>query len=106
MTMGTNFSGKKYITRGVNNTIPPEIQIAMFLWLDLMRSKAGELDYLQIFRLETIEKDGKLLLHICHEQEVPGAKLDYLISVSEELNAKVYIIDDGEYVTMLLAEEY
>ena len=104
--MGSAFSGKKYITRGVDSTIPLEIQLAMFSALTVMKNKAGELDYLQIFRLETIEKDGTLMLHICHEQENPEAKVDYLIPVSERIDTKVYIIDDVEYVTMLLAEEY
>ena len=99
--MSANFSGKKYMTRGVSSEIP----LAMYSSLDIMKNKAGELDYLQIFRLETIEKDGMLILHICHEQEIPETKLDYLIPVSEQINAKVYIIDDVEYVTMLLAEE-
>ena len=104
--MGSAFGGKKYITRGVDSTIPLEIQLAMFSALTVMKNKAGELDYLQIFRLETIEKDGMLILHICHEQEIPETKLDYMTPVSEKITAKVYIIDDVEYVTMLLAEEY
>lgn len=100
--MSANFSGKKYMTRGVSSEIP----LAMYSSLDIMKNKAGELDYLQIFLLETLEKDGTLMLHICHEQEIPKMKVDYLIPVNERIDTKVYIIDDVEYVTMLLAEEY
>ena len=71
-----------------------------------MRSKNGELDHLQVFRLETIDKDGVFTLHIHHEQEVPEAKMDYIYPVNERIDEKVYIIDSEEYVTMLLAEEY
>ena len=71
--MGSAFGGKKYITRGVDSTIPLEIQLAMLSALRIMKNKAGELDYLQVFRLETIEKDGTLMLHICHEQENSGS---------------------------------
>lgn len=46
------------------------------------------------------------MLHIRHEQEQPDAKMDYVLPVDEEINCKVYIIDDIDHVTMLLAEEY
>ena len=71
-----------------------------------MERKAGELDRLQIFKLETTEKDGMHLLNIRHEQEIPEASMDYFMPVDEAVNAKVYIIDDVDHVTMLLAEEY
>ena len=46
------------------------------------------------------------MLHIRHEQEQPDTKMDYVLPVNEEINCKVYIIDDIDHVTMLLAEEY
>ena len=104
--MGYEFDGKRYITRGINEKIPLEVQLMMFAGLDIMRSKSGELDHLQVFRLETIDKDGVFTLHIHHEQEVPEAKMDYIYPVNERIDEKVYIIDSEEYVTMLLAEEY
>ena len=104
--MGSKFDGNRYITSGIQETIPLAIQIMMFESLAYMERKAGELDRLQIFRLSTIEKDGDLLLHIKHEQEVPEAKLSYIVPVDESIDAKVYIIDDVDHVTMLLAEEY
>ena len=105
--MGYEFDGKRYITRGINEKIPLEVQLMMFAGLDVMRDKTdGELDYLQIFKLETIENDGVLTLHIHHEQEVPEAEKDYIYPVCKRIDEKVYIIDSEEYVTMLLAEEY
>lgn len=105
--MAYKFDGKRYITRGINETIPFDVQLLMFAGLDVMQDKTdGELDYLQIFKLETIENDGVLTLHIHHEQEVPEAETDYIYPISERIDEKVYIIDSEEYVTMLLAEEY
>lgn len=104
--MGYRFDGNRYITRGIEAEIPPALQVMMFESLAFMERKAGELDRLQIFRLSTTEKDGTLLLNIRHEQEVPEASMDYFLPVDEAINTKVYIIDDVDHVTMLLAEEY
>ena len=32
--------------------------------------------------------------------------MDYVMPTESEINCKVYIIDDVDHVTMLLAEEY
>lgn len=55
-----------------------------------------------IFRLS--ESNGKQ--KIIHEQEVPEFKREYLLAFPNLVNAKVYVIDDGDHCTMLLAEEY
>ena len=78
----------------------------MFESLVFMERKSGELDRLQIFNLSTTEKDGMLLLNIGHEQEIPEARIDYLVPVETALDHKVYIIDDVDHVTILLAEKY
>ena len=86
------FKNAKYITRGVQSEIPIELQL--FMWGCI--GSVPEPDYLQIFRLEPM----KTMQKITHEQEQPQFKREYHIT------AKVYIIDDGEHSTMLLAEEY
>lgn len=88
----------RYITKGVQLEIPVLLQI--FMW-DCI-SAVPEKDYIQIFRLS--ECNGKQ--KIVHEQEVPEYKREYLLAVPEPVNAKVYIIDDGDHCTMLLAKEY
>jgi hypothetical protein len=88
----------RYITRGIQSEIP--IVLQLFMW-DCI-SAVPEKDYLQIFRLS--ERDGKQ--NIVHEQEVPEYNREYLLVVPEPVNAKVYVIDDGDHCTMLLAEEY
>ena len=88
----------RYITKGVQSEIPVVLQI--FMW-DCI-SAVPEKDYIQIFRLS--ECNGKQ--KIVHEQEVPEYKREYLLAVPEPVNAKIYVIDDSDHCTMLLAEEY
>ena len=105
--MGYKFDSQKYITSGVRERIPPEILLMMFGSIGFMRKKTDDqLDYLQVFKLETIGEEGNYLLSIRHEQEMPEEKIDIVVPVSEPINEKVYIIDDVDHVTMLLAEEY
>ena len=104
--MGYKFNGKRYITRGINNTLPIDIQLILFQSIEVMRGKVEELDWLQVMTLDTIKKDGIKVLHITHEQEQPEGKVEYYIPAESELKCKVFVIDDVEYVTMLLAEEY
>lgn len=92
------FSNQRYLTKGVQADIPFELQI--FLWECI--KAVPEPDYLQIFRLSDF--NGKQ--RVIHEQEIPEYKREYLLAVTEPINAKVYVIDDGDHSTMLLAEEY
>lgn len=104
--MGYKFNGKRYITRGIDNTLPLDIQLILFQSIEVMRGKVEKLDWLQVMMLETIDKDGVKVLHITHEQEHPEGKVEYYIPIESTINCKVFVIDDVEYVTMLLAEEY
>ena len=101
------FDGKKYVTKGIAETLPPDVQLFLFMCLNIMHDKTtGQLDYLQVFKLETTGKENSKLLHIKHEQEQPKVHMDYVMPTEIEINCKVYIIDDVDHVTMLLAEEY
>ena len=105
--MGYKFDSQKYITSGVRERIPLEIQLMMFRSIGFMRKKTDDqLDYLQVFKLETLGEEGNYLLSIRHEQEVPEAKIDIVVPVADPINEKLYVIDDVDHVTMLLAEEY
>jgi len=98
------FQGKRFVTRGVADTIPLEVQ--MFLWslLDgLIAKRAVELDYLQVFELSA--EGGKQ--KIIHSQEVPEYQVVHQFdNVANPLNSKLYAIDNSTYVTMLLCHEY
>ena len=41
-----------------------------------------------------------------HEQEVPPYKKEHLLVGYEPMDAKIFVINDGDYATMLFAEEY
>ena len=66
------------------------------------RSDARPKDYLQVFRLS--EENGLQIVH--HTSEQPQFEMTYIVEAEKPVTAKVYIIDDGEHCTMLLAEEY
>ncbi len=94
------FHNPGYLTRGVQHTIPPELQLLMWNALDAIPEPK---DYFQIFRLSSLNGIQRME----HEQEQPPFKREYLLpTVENPVNAKVYIIDDGDHSTMLLAEEY
>ena len=61
-----------------------------------------ENDYLQIFRLSG--ENG--IQTIVHEQEQPEYRESVSFEWNEPVNQKIYVIDDGDHCTMLLAEEY
>ena len=92
------FSNQRYLTKGVQTDIPFELQI--FMWECI--KAVPEPDYLKIFRLSDF--NGKQ--RVIHEQEIPEYNREYLLVTPNPVNQKVYIIDDGDHSTMLLAEEY
>ena len=55
-----------------------------------------------MFRLS--EENGLQIVH--HTSEQPQFEMTYIAEAEKPVTAKVYIIDDGEHCTMLLAEEY
>ncbi len=95
------FDKDRYLTRGVSNEIPLEIQLLLWSMIGEVTVKK---DYLQVFEIEPI-KDN--LLRIEHRQEVPKYKKEIIVS-NARINSKVklFVIDDGEYSTMMLSEEY
>lgn len=93
------FRSEKYLTSGVSKTIPIVIQLIMW---KMIADIPTEKDYLQIFRL--IGENG--LQIITHEQEQPEYRRTVMFEWPETVTQKVYVIDDGDHCTMLLAEEY
>ena len=95
-----SFNGQRYLTKGVQIEVPFDLQ--MFMWY-LVNNLNEPKDYLQVFRLFVSEKGNQ---HIVHEQEVPAYSREYEVQTDTPINAKVYVIDDEDHSTMLLAEEY
>lgn len=96
---------KRYISKGVNENLDIRLQIIIWNLIDELK-ELMEVDYLQIFRVSQINKSR---IKITHEQEVPEYKAEYGIESKDfilESDMKIYVIDDVEYSTMILAEEY
>ena len=93
------FSNQRYLTKGVQADIPFELQL--FMW-ECISHMPEERDYFQAFDLDIL--DGKQ--YIRHFLEQPEYSQDYMIGFENLVNQKVYVIDDGDHSTMLLAEEY
>ena len=93
------FQNKRFLTRGVQAEIPIELQL--FLW-NCIDQLPKERDYFQVFKLDV--SIGKQ--HFYHFSEQPEYGQDYMIALANPVNQKVYVIDDTDHSTMLLAEEY
>lgn len=93
------FTSDRYMTRGVNNTVPLAIQLTMWGLIERLPVPA---DYLQVFRLTGA--DGRQI--ITHEQEEPVYCRTISFPCSEPISCKIFVIDDGEHSTMMLADEY
>ena len=91
----------RYLTRGVDEKIPLDIQILMWKAVDNMPEPK---DWLQVFNL-SVENGLQI---IKHTSEQPKYEMTYILTslLTKAVTAKVYIIDDGDHCTMLLAEEY
>jgi len=93
------FHNNRYLTCGVDAEIPLPLQL--FMW-NCVESLPQERDYLQVFDLS--EENGKQ--RIVHRSEQPEHRQEYMIPSENPVENKIYVIDDGEHSTMLLAEEY
>ena len=93
------FDNKRYLTCGVDSTIP--IGLQLFLWECVERMPAPK-DYLQVFELKPVGS----LQSITHRSEEPEYRKVYMIPSDTPITEKLYIIDDGDHSTMLLANEY
>lgn len=96
------FNNPRYITQGINETVPLSLQLLMWNMIDTMQ--VSQKDYLQVFELS--EEDGKQ--KIIHKQEQPEYEKTHLLDIADAsfLYAKIFVIDDETHSTMLLASEY
>lgn len=102
------FDKEKYITSHANGVLPLALQITMWQSIDEWRVTNTSLDYLQVFILSIEIVDGKPIQVITHSQEQPEKSETIHIECEgfEPVNDKVYVIDDVEYATMLMASDY
>lgn len=97
-------TGNRYISRGVDETIPQYVIMMLWHYIDFLKDKC-ELDYLQVFKLYK-EGTGQGIEHT-QEQPKPFKRRYTLFAEGAPLvNAKIFVIDDEDHETMILAEEY
>lgn len=94
---------KFFKTQGVNHSLSDEIVTKLLDSIMELKQEISEVDYLQVFDFTV---DGSTT-HIKHSQEVPPHEKEIILSdSSNSFEGKIFIIDDEEYVTVLLSEEY
>ena len=93
------FNNKRYLSHGVDDTIPIELQLFMWACIEQLPEPR---DYLQVFDLEQVGN----MQSITHRSEQPEYRKVYLLPTEKPIVEKVYIIDDGDHSTMLLSSEY
>jgi len=98
------FEKNRVITAGVKEKVPDHIQNILWFLIETMPVK--DLDYLQVFELKGDTIDGIPNQVIIHKQEQPPYSMEYTYRSYSAYCGKIFVIDDGEHSTMLLAEEY
>ena len=98
---------ERLITKSIQQKIPIEIQLLLWNMQNRLRKQQKEIDYLQVYRLEAVQKHLQLIEHTA---EQPFYQMSYYCVVDNAVTQKVYIIET-EYPTklvetMLLAKEY
>ncbi|MCM3081911.1 DUF960 family protein [Brevibacillus invocatus] len=102
------FSTDRYVTRGVNEVVPFELQRMLWSILEKRQERGDELDYLQVFELSAEWVDEEPVQKVLNRQEQPFHEEVFYVDHTENLaiGVMVWIIDSGQYSTMLLPEEY
>jgi hypothetical protein len=93
------FNNQRYLTIGVQTEIPPMLQTFIWNMVDLLPDDA---DYLQVFQLKPFGG----MQQIVHTAEDPPFKKVYIFPSANPITEKLYVIDDEDHSTMLLASEY
>ncbi|KPI53055.1 hypothetical protein KW95_04765 [Clostridioides difficile] len=100
------FTGKRFLTKGVDCEIPIKLQIFMWNLIDELKIKK---DYLQVFDITPINSS---YVSVTHKQEIPKYTSTYKVEQSTDVNFEIdakktiFVIDDIDHVTMLLSSEY
>ena len=95
-----SFRKNRCVTGGIRDKVPLLTQLFLWQCIDELNEPR---DKLQIFKCSMC--DGGL--KIIHIQEKPEYKREYQFIVDTPIFiGKIYVIDDGDHSTMLLAEEY
>lgn len=97
----------RFLTQQIADKMPMPLQIFLWTAIEDLQKDGLPLDYLQVF---TFKKVADGLYAIEHTQEQPDRNIVYYVTgndlgVENVVGRKVYIIDDGDYSTIMFAEE-
>lgn len=94
-----------YVTKGIAEKIPSSIQILCWCIIEEAKEKVSSMDYLQVFSINTNLEEQRL--EIKHSQEEPDFFEEVVYMPFDKIiDEKIFVIDDVDHITMLLAEEY
>ncbi|MCM3625511.1 DUF960 domain-containing protein [Brevibacillus borstelensis] len=98
----------RYTTRNVAEQIGLELQLALWTALDHRAEQGQELDYLQVFELSVEWVDGEQLQKVINRQEQPQHEVSFYVNGVETPidGVTLWLIDSGEYCTLLFPQEY
>jgi len=100
------FKGNRYLTRGIQSEVGLAMQIILWSLIDQDVEDGKEMDYLQVFILKP-SADNFNLQRIEQRQEMPDRLRVVSLDAGEPpISAKIFVIDSGEYSTMMLSNEY
>lgn len=100
-------TNSRFATRGITEELDFRLQIILWgLINELLESNKIKVDYLQVFELSNVG----IGIKIVHHQEVPPYQNEILIhrnDIKLPINhVKIFVIDDGTYSVMMLADDY
>ena len=98
------FNNPRYLTKGFQSAVPLMTQFVLFHMIDHSKN-TRKFDYLQVFTLSVESHGGQAVQKIVHSQEQPIWSKTSLFPLENPITAKIYVIDDGDHHTFLLAEE-
>lgn len=94
-----------YVTRGVAEKILMSVQMLVWCVIEEAKTKVKPMDYLQVFNIKCNTSEQRL--EIKHSQEAPDFFEEVMyMPFDTEIDEKIYVIDDIDHITMLLASEY
>lgn len=102
------FNNPGYMTRGFQVEIPIETQQMIFTLMNKAKHTLPAMDYLQVFKLDKVSSNGSYLQRLTHTQEIPPFEETVFLVLPEDqiISTKIFVIDDGDHHTFLLASEY
>ncbi|WP_226528184.1 DUF960 family protein [Metabacillus niabensis] len=95
-------------THSINREIQKDLQNYLYKLIEARIRKGETIDYLQVFNLYILNKNGTEVQQIIHEQEKPKyLKVHYKNDIIHlKHGITIWVIDDGPFFTMMFPKDY